>query len=818
MIWWTLALFVVSFLLTALLAPKPEIENARPDALNPDNFPRATENAPIPLVLGKVRMNAPNTIWYGNFRSVPIKERIRVSLFKKVTVIVGHDYYIDIDLALAMGPGVAMTKIFVDDKEFWTGTTSITAPTAINKSDLSFFGGKKEGGGFTINGTYYCGSLDLAQQPVDSHLTSVFGAGVVPAYLGTAHIVIPNMYIGETPQLRKMAFLLECYTNSLGITNNGKIGEDMNPAEAIYQIMTDKWRGMGVDPSNIDLVRLKAMGETLYTEGNGCSIVVTAEQDGKKLITEILRQVDGIAHQDPETGKIVFDLIRDDYDIDDIPEFDENDIVEITSFSRTSWSGVYSQIKITHPQRDKESSAVAIAQDPGIFAMLGKLKTTTISMPFVYDKSNANRIASRERSQLSIPLFNMTIEFKRTANTLRPGKVFKISWPKYGFQNLVLRVGNFDLGSLLDGKIIVNCIQDRFSIADTVFADSDDSGWVDPLVPPVDITIFDVIELPKVICNTLEYPPTDGQVAVMPLAVKPQLRSNAFDMICGGTTGVLATRNPEYVEYLGTGVLSVQYPATAGIATGLDSTVGIDISGAGSSVFSSVATLANIRAMEAGLLYMDGEWLGFTASSNLGSGNWRITNVYRGLFGSTVKTHAVGTRIYEVGSDMFPQGQVDNIVETNTIFYKLLDRVGRRIRSEADVVQSSKNLSGLIANRPLRPRFLQLAGARTGINITTAVAQNLTWRASDRRLTSASIENDAAETPDQTEVYDVDVMINGVRNATLSGIGVTSPYSVPFNLTTITEPNCEFRVTARRSAGDARSSSGYAVLPFSMTQ
>jgi hypothetical protein len=476
-------------------------------------------------------------------------------------------------------------------------------------------------------------------------------------------------------------------------------------------------------------------------------------------------------------------------------------------------------VKISHPQRDKESSAVAISQDPGIQAMLGgRVKSTNISMPFVYDKSNANRIASRERSQLSVPLFNITLEMKRNANTLRPGKVFRIAWPQYGFQNLVLRVGTFDLGSLLDGKIIVNCIQDRFSIADTVFADSDDSGWIDPLVSPVNITTFDVIELPRVISNILEYPPTDGQVVVMPLAVKPQLRSNAFDMISGGTTGVLATKNPEYVEYLGTGVLSVTYPVTAGISTGLDSTVGIDISGAGSSVFSSVATLANIRAMEAGLLYMDGEWLGFTASSNLGSGNWRITNVYRGLFGTRPKTHAVGTRIYEVGSDMFPEGQIDNIVEGNTIFYKLLDRVGRRIRSETDVTQSSKALTAQITNRPLRPRFLQLAGARTGINITTTVAQSLTWRASDRRLTAASIENDAAETPDQTEVYDVDVMINGVRNATLSAIGVTSPYSVPFNLTTITEVNCEFRVYARRTVGDLRTSSEYAVLPFSMAQ
>ena len=149
MIWWTLALFAVSFVLTALLAPVPKIENARPDELNPDTFPRATENAPIPLILGKVRMEAPNTIWYGAFRSEPIKERIRVSLFKKKTIVVGHNYFLSMDLALAMGPRTTLSKIFIDDKEIWSGVTSPNSPTAVNISDSSFFGGHKEGGGFS---------------------------------------------------------------------------------------------------------------------------------------------------------------------------------------------------------------------------------------------------------------------------------------------------------------------------------------------------------------------------------------------------------------------------------------------------------------------------------------------------------------------------------------------------------------------------------------------------------------------------------------------------------------------------------------------
>lgn len=818
MIWWTLALFAVSFVLTALLAPKPNIENARPDQLNPDTFPRATENAPIPLVLGRVRMEAPNTIWYGNFRSVPITERIRVSLFKKKTVTVGHNYYIDLHLALAMGPRTTMSKIFVDDKLFWSGTTSATAPTGISASDASFFGGHKEGGGLSINGTYYPGSMSLAEQPVDSHLISQFGAGNVPAYLGTAHIMMPGMYIGESPQLRKMAFILENYTNALGLSNNGKIGEDMNPAEAIYQIMTDKWRGMGIDPSVIDLVKLKALGETLYVEQNGCSVQVTAEQNGKQLISEILRQIDAIAYQDPETGKIIYSLIRNDYDLETIPYFDEDDILSITSFSRSGWDEVVAQVKVTYPQREKESDAVAISQDMATVSMIGRLRSTTVSMPFCYDKNNANRIASRERSQLSVPLFNMTIEFNRNANGLRPGAVFKMSWPEYNFVNLVMRVQTFDLGSLLEGKIIVNCVQDKFSLSDTVFAPPEDSGWVSPVSNPADVVVYDVIECPRILCNLLEYPPADGTVAFIPLAMKPQTASNAFDVVSGEISGALATRDPEYCAYLGCGVLKNAYPLNAGIGDGLDSTVGIDISGAGSTLFSGTVSDAIIRSGEAGFLYINGEWLSFNSATSLGGGEWRLTGIRRGLFGTRPRAHAIGTRVFEVGTDMLPSGQVDDLIEGDTLYYKILDRVGRRVQDEVNVTQRTKVLNGNVANRPLRPRYLQIDGLRTGIVIEGAVNKPLTWRASDRRQTQVTFENDAAQTPDLAETYDVDIFVNGTRNATLSATGVSSPYSIPFSLTSIGSSNCEARVTSKRTVGDLRSSVDYAVLPFVMLQ
>lgn len=816
MIWFTLALFVVSFILTALLAPKPQFENARPDQLNPDSFPRATENAPIPLVLGKVRLEAPNTIWYGDFESRPITERVRVSLFKKQTIVVGHTYYLGLDLALAMGPRTVLREIYCDDKLLWSGTTNLTTPTSFTISQPSFFGGHKEGGGFSSSCTYYPGALDLTGNPIDPYLVSKLGTGNVPAYLGTAHIVFNQAYIGETASLRKMAFVLENYTNALGLPNNGRIGDDMNPAEAIYQIMTDTWRGMGLDPAIINVPQLQAIGNVLFNEGNGCSVIVTAESNGTQLIQEIFRQIDAIAYQDPNNGQINFVLIRDDYDVETLPVYDELDVLRVVNFSRSGWDEVVAQVKVTFPQRDRESDAVAISQDMATVAMIGRLRSTTISMPFVYDKTLAANIASRERAQLSVPLFRITLEMNRNAYGLRPGSVFKLDWPEYGFSGLVLRVQEFDLGSLLDGKIIVKCLQDSFSLATTVFAPPPDSAWVAPVTDPAPIVNSAVIEMPKFFAQQIEYPIDDGRVGYIPLAAKPGVASNAFDFAAGEATGVLDSRDPEYAQYVGSGVLTAVYLNTQGIENGFDSTGSIQINGANGSIFSG-STLPIIRDGDGGLLWINGEWLGFTTAVDLGGGAWTLSGIYRGLLGTRPLTHNIGTRVYQVSTDFLPSGVIE-LAEGATLFFKFLDRAGRKSQDLSEVSQSSIVLNGNVQDRPLRPGFLQLNGQRTDISINGFTSRTLTWRPRNRLVTQMAIEDDAVQTPDIAETYDVDVMINGVRNTTLSATGVTSPYTVPFNLTNINQVNCEFRVFARRTAGNLRSSATYAWLPFVANQ
>lgn len=817
MIWFTLALFVVSFIVTALLTPKPKFENARPQDLKDVSFPRATENAPIPLILGRVRMDAPNTIWYGDFKTVPIKEKVKTGLFSSTRVTVGHKYYLGLDLALGMGPNLVLREIYMDDKLAWSGVTSGAGASAVTINQPSFWGGHKEGGGFVGGGNFYSGALNLTDQPVDSYLESQVGAGNVPAYLGTAHWVVNQAYIGESAQLRKMAFVLECYTNSLGLSNSGKIGIDMNPAEAIYQIMTDTWRGMGVDPAKIDVTSLQDIGEVLYTEGNGVSVVVTAETTGESLVQEIMRQIDGIAYQDPDNGLITFKLIRDDYEIADLPIYDEDDIVKITNFSRTSWDEVVAQVKVTFPQRDKESDAVAISQDMATVSMLGRLRSTTISFPMCYDKSLANQLASRERAQLSIPLFRMTIEMNRNAHSLRPGDVFRLNWPEYNLENLVMRVQEFDFGELVNNKIVVKCLQDSFAISQTVFAAPPDSGWVAPVVDPQPIAVSEIIEMPRFFQKRLEYPLSDGQAGVIPAALAPSTASSSYDFTAGIVTEEYDIRSPEYIPYPATGTVSVEYDRDNGFASGKDTTVGLTISNLAEE-FSPADNDADKKTGENGLIYVSGEWMAFDSLTDNGNGSVTLRNLQRGLFGSQIKTHPVGTRVWQVTPEMFYDGSLDNLSELGTLFFKLIDRVGPQSLDLSEIAEGSQAMED-IADRPLRPRYVELEGQRNGIIINDLSAKTLSWRPSNREVLEVTFESDPSQVPDQTEVYNIDVMIGGSRNATLSKTEVSgSSTSIPFDSTSINNSDCEFRVWSKRDTGDEKSSIDYAWLPFSMSQ
>jgi len=799
MIWFTLALFLVSFILTALLAPKPEFENARADQFDDVQFPQATENAPIPLVLGQVRLNGPNTLWYGDFEAVPITQKVRTGLFSSKHVIIGHQYYLGLDMGLCLGPNVDLREIYIDDELVWSGTTGGINEVNIIIDKGSIFGGYKEGGGWTSTGNFYGGDFT---QNVDSYLESQIGVGDVPAYNGLSHIVFNKANIGESAQLRKIAFVLESYTNALGLPDNGTCngGKDMNVAEAIYQIMIDTWRGLGVATDDIDIAALQAIGTVLHAEQNGCSVLVTSESDGKRLITELLRQIDAIMYQDPDTGKVTISLIRDDYVINDLPIFDENDIIEVKSFTRTSWDEVQAQVKVTFPQRDRDSESVAISQDMAVVATIGRLRSTTLGFPFVYDTDLANTIASRERSQRSVPLFRATLEVNRNANQLRPGQPFRFSWPDYGIVDLVMRVQRFDLGSLTKGKIVIEALQDRFALSDVVFASPQTSGWVNVIYNPVDIITSRIVQMPRFFTAKLATPITSTFYGTLSLAARPSNISIAYSvhMQEPGETISEGSLEPENIFYQGSGLLTSAYPKSAGFVSGLDAT-GFALNTVVGDFIS--VTTSDIKNDFLNILLVDDEFMAFENAVDGGSGNWTLTNVYRGLFGSQITDHSLGARIYSIPVEAFGDGNFSFIADLSIYNFRLLDMAGGVTQVPEEVIPQTFSVSAAnnINNKPLHPGYIQLDGIRSyNPTITSLVALPLTWRPRDYRVLQVTFEDGISETPFLSETYEIDVFVNGIKNTSLSGIvgaGVTT-YNIPFNLTEIDSENVEIKVTS----------------------
>lgn len=73
MFWVQLILLVVSYFVSAALAPKPP--QPKPAALEDFDIPMAEQGRPIPVVFGTVMLTGANVMWYGDLRTTAIKEK-----------------------------------------------------------------------------------------------------------------------------------------------------------------------------------------------------------------------------------------------------------------------------------------------------------------------------------------------------------------------------------------------------------------------------------------------------------------------------------------------------------------------------------------------------------------------------------------------------------------------------------------------------------------------------------------------------------------------------------------------------------------------
>jgi hypothetical protein len=723
--WFLIAALIVGLAgLFVLMQPKVKIENARASGLNDLQFPRAAENAPIPPIFGRVRNKGPNTLWVGDFEPRPIKKKVSTGLFTSKKQIVGYEYFVGIQLGLGMGP-CALHTIWSDKEILWEGTANVDGQAlVINKPDI--YGGKEKGGGFIGTIRFYTGGWT---QPINAYLDSKIGAGNVPAYRGTCYVVLEHCNIGESDQLRPLSFELSRYSNGLALTDGKEqIGDDMNPMELLFQVFTADWGGLNVGVDLFDIESMQAVGGQLYDEVNGMSLIISQSNDGKTVAQEVMRQADGLMYCNPQSGTIITRLIRNDYNIDDLPVFDESNVLTVRNFNSKLWEDTINQVRVTFTDRAKKyEPSSAMVQDMANINAQERIRSATQSFPGINNAALAQEVAARELGQASVPLMAVQLETNRDGASLRPGDPFLWSWSGYRIDGVVMRVRDFDLGSLTSNKISFQSTQDQFAVGLTTFTPPSSDGT--NVTPPDDPAVIATVRLVTEGCyffgNASGMNIADTQGLLLVAADAPDAASQEYDIYASNDAGANYVLDESNVVYSTHGTLNTAITAAANLSTGVIPSI---------TITADIDDLTTNTAAEIGqgngLILIDNELCAYESFTDNGDGTVTLTNVWRALLDTAPLVHNIAAQVWLITGDAVVEQPFGS---TDAVRVKI---VTKSFRNEIDIATVPYDAITLNkrAARPLRPGNVKFdAGTAFSPPAVGTGSHTITWANRSRK-------------------------------------------------------------------------------------
>lgn len=348
------------------------------------------------------------------------------------------------------------------------------------------------------------GDMDILygedDQALNSYLQTKLGSSQ-PYYRGFVSIVFKEpFYIGVAPTIRPIAVLGKrtdqfCDHSTMWHSTKAAIGSlnDMNPVHIVYELLTSTLVGRGISTSLIG-DSFEDSADTLYDENFGLSCVWDyAPDDIDSMIGQIEKIVDGKLYFDYDTESFEFGLNRADYTADELEIFDEDDFW-VESSGYLSPGRLPSKVIVYWEHRQYEGKRIAYDDDIALLAKQGGI--TNVQEydfhGFVCDGDIANTIAARQQYVFSSMPKRFTLRCLRTMAHLHETDVFKISYPELNIGSMIVRLVSIDRGSLANGEVIIECIEDVFGYAYTIYGTPPDPA-VDSAALEMNIAVDNIV-------------------------------------------------------------------------------------------------------------------------------------------------------------------------------------------------------------------------------------------------------------------------------------------------------------------------------------
>ena len=412
------------------------------------------------------------------------------------SVVTGFKYMMGVHLIACHGPVDSVNKIIIGEREAWSGTQTTSGTITINKPDL--FGGDGREGGVV-------GDVDILMgegtQPRNTYLAAQQGPNC-SGYRGLLSLVFKqfqwasgNPYF-KSPWLEVTRVLAGWGDNGVWNAADAKIGTlDMNPAHMIYQAMTHPAWGMGYSPSDMNDAVMRACATKLKNENFGLSLEWDTQTSIEDFVANILEHISGSMGVNLSTGKFELKLIRDDYNINDLLELNESNILELRSFQRAAYGDSANEVVVTYTDREQNDKTIAV-QDVASIAAQGAVISVTRNYPGIREASLAARVAMRDLKTLSTPLAKVNLTTNRVTWDKEKGDVVRLNWPDLQISGAAFRIIDIDKGTLTNGAINVTLVEDIFGLPDNAYSAAPISQWVDTVVPPIAVDAGKAFEVP----------------------------------------------------------------------------------------------------------------------------------------------------------------------------------------------------------------------------------------------------------------------------------------------------------------------------------
>lgn len=463
----------------------------------------------------------------------------------------------------------------------------------------------------------------------------------------------------------------------------------MNASHIVYECFTDKLWGRGLDAiEDIDENSFIYAANTLCSENFGLCIGWYRKEDIDVFIRKVCDLVGGLTYTDRETGKTVFKLIRDDYEIDDLPLYTpETGLLSIDSDDSEASDGAFNEIigtsidPLTNLEFQRRVHNLAAHQSQGAPSSLDQ------DYKGIPTKQLMDRVLLRDLRAMSSGLKKYTLTLDRRGWRVAPGSVIRISHPARGFQNLVLRVGEIDDGNLVNGQIRIKAAIDVFGLPATSYQGIVDNGWVAPSTVAVPAPEERLVEAGYrelyLRLGATETQATDPTAAYIgQLAREPNGTSQAYDLttkVEGGEYSVKGTGPFTGSAFLTApvGPTDIAFPLTK-----------LNQFGPGN--------LGEALLIGDEIVAFD-EW----------DADTKIATVRRGAADTIPQAHGIEDPLWTIDDDLVPDGIAYAAGET--VFSKVLTRTSSEVLDPALADENEIELVGRHA-KPYPPADVQIDG------------------------------------------------------------------------------------------------------------